>query len=241
MKKFVAGMGLAAGAGFYGLLAAQGVANAATEAEWDQTAQCESGGNWAINTGNGYYGGVQFSQSSWEAAGGTQYAPRADLATKDQQIRTAENLKAMQGKGAWPSCGVGLSDTPYQGGSAQSAPAPAHPTPQHQAPAPEVPKGTPTPFGDLTGEYNYTEQYTGMEVGVNFDDQTAHVGDVKVTGDQVREAADTAQSAVEDAGKVAQDAADTATKVYGQVGSGDYAGALDSARDVMDYFGTWQN
>ncbi|MEV6163058.1 transglycosylase family protein [Streptomyces sp. NPDC052052] len=76
-------------------------ASAASVATWDAVAQCESGGNWSINTGNGYYGGLQFSQSSWAAAGGTQYAPRADLATKAQQIATAERLLDMQGPGAW--------------------------------------------------------------------------------------------------------------------------------------------
>lgn len=72
---------------------------------WEQVAACESGGNWTTNTGNGYFGGVQFSQSSWEAAGGRSYASRADLATKEQQIAVAERLLAMQGPGAWPNCG----------------------------------------------------------------------------------------------------------------------------------------
>ncbi len=82
-------------------------ASAASVATWDAVAQCESGGNWSINTGNGYYGGLQFSQSSWAAAGGTQYAPRADLATKGQQIATAERLLDMQGPGAWACAGAG--------------------------------------------------------------------------------------------------------------------------------------
>ncbi|MEI7032437.1 transglycosylase family protein [Streptomyces pratensis] len=82
-------------------------ASAASVATWDAVAQCESGGNWSINTGNGYYGGLQFSQSSWAAAGGTQYAPRADLASKDQQIATAEKLLDMQGPGAWACAGAG--------------------------------------------------------------------------------------------------------------------------------------
>ncbi|ACU74812.1 Transglycosylase domain protein [Catenulispora acidiphila DSM 44928] len=80
-------------------------ASAASVSTWDQVAACESGGNWAINTGNGYYGGLQFSTSSWLGAGGGQYAPRADLATKDQQIAIAEHLLASQGPGAWPVCG----------------------------------------------------------------------------------------------------------------------------------------
>ncbi|MEU6502104.1 transglycosylase family protein [Streptomyces californicus] len=82
-------------------------ASAASVATWDAVAQCESGGNWSINTGNGYYGGLQFSQSSWAAAGGTQYASRADLASKDQQIATAEKLLDMQGPGAWACAGAG--------------------------------------------------------------------------------------------------------------------------------------
>jgi nucleoid-associated protein YgaU len=81
--------------------------SAASVATWDAVAQCESGGNWSINTGNGYYGGLQFSQSSWEAAGGLQYASRADLATKDQQIAVAEKLLALQGPGAWSCASAG--------------------------------------------------------------------------------------------------------------------------------------
>lgn len=73
-------------------------------ARFDQIAQCESGGNWAINTGNSYYGGIQFDATSWEAAGGTKYAPRADLASREEQIATGYELLKMQGWGAWPAC-----------------------------------------------------------------------------------------------------------------------------------------
>ena len=72
---------------------------------WDAVAQCESGGNWAINTGNGYYGGLQFSQQTWSGHGGDQYAPTADQATKEQQIEIGERVLASQGAGAWPNCG----------------------------------------------------------------------------------------------------------------------------------------
>ncbi|WP_416972471.1 transglycosylase family protein [Streptomyces sp. 4F14] len=102
-------------------LMAAGSASAATASEWDAVAQCESGGNWAINTGNGYYGGVQFSASTWAAYGGTAYAPTANLATKSQQIEIAEKVLAGQGKGAWPSCGVGLSGASYNGGSSSNS------------------------------------------------------------------------------------------------------------------------
>lgn len=71
---------------------------------WDALAQCEAGGNWAINTGNGYYGGVQFDQNTWERNGGLRYAERADLATKEEQIAIAEVTRARQGWGAWPTC-----------------------------------------------------------------------------------------------------------------------------------------
>src|SRR4051812_19693881 len=84
-------------------------ASAASTSEWDAVASCESGGNWSINTGNGYYGGLQFSSSTWAAYGGTAYASSADQASKAQQISVAEKVLAAQGKGAWPSCGVGLS------------------------------------------------------------------------------------------------------------------------------------
>ena len=71
---------------------------------WDAIAQCESGGNWAINNGNGYYGGLQFNGGTWRAMGGTAYAATADQATKAQQIEIAERVLASQGWGAWPGC-----------------------------------------------------------------------------------------------------------------------------------------
>ncbi|QLL06548.1 resuscitation-promoting factor [Mycobacterium gordonae] len=71
---------------------------------WDSLAGCEAGGNWAINTGNGFYGGVQFDQGTWEANGGLRYAPRADLATREEQIAVAEVTRQRQGWGAWPVC-----------------------------------------------------------------------------------------------------------------------------------------
>ncbi|WP_411106885.1 transglycosylase family protein [Streptomyces sp. cmx-4-9] len=105
-------------------LMAAGSASAATVSEWDRVAACESGGNWAINTGNGYYGGLQFTSSTWAAYGGKAYAAQANQASKSQQIAVAEKVLKGQGKGAWPSCGVGLSNSSYNGGAAQ---APAKP------------------------------------------------------------------------------------------------------------------
>ncbi len=73
-------------------------------AVWDALAKCESGGNWGINTGNGYFGGVQFDQSTWSRQGGLRYADRPDLATREEQIAIAEVTRARQGWGAWPTC-----------------------------------------------------------------------------------------------------------------------------------------
>ncbi|EPH39388.1 transglycosylase family protein [Streptomyces aurantiacus] len=110
-------------------LMATGTANAATADQWDRVAQCEAGGNWSINTGNGYYGGLQFSASTWAAYGGTKYAATADQASKAQQIEIGEKVLAGQGKGAWPSCGVGLTGAAYNGGGAEQ---PQQQKPQQQ-------------------------------------------------------------------------------------------------------------
>ncbi|KWT58090.1 transglycosylase [Streptomyces albus subsp. albus] len=102
-----------------------GATSASAANNWDAVAQCESGGNWSINTGNGYYGGLQFTNSSWAAAGGTKYAPRADLASKSQQIAAAERLLAIQGPGAWTCAGghlgKGNSNATAEGGSSQGS------------------------------------------------------------------------------------------------------------------------
>ncbi|MCT2590337.1 transglycosylase family protein [Streptomyces sp. N2-109] len=144
----------AGGAGIALPLLGAGSASAASVDTWDKVAQCESTGNWQINSGNGYFGGLQFSQSTWEGFGGTEYAATADQATKAQQIAVAEKVLAEQGPGAWPSCGpkAGLTqnsgapdvdpDAKSEGSadSADSAPAaekaPAAPAaPEKKAPA----------------------------------------------------------------------------------------------------------
>lgn len=104
-----------------------GTANAAPDSDWDRLAQCESGGNWAINTGNGFQGGLQFSPSTWSGHGGGQFAGAANQASREQQIVVAERVLASQGWGAWPSCSsrLGLSS----GASQRDVPAqPAAPT-----------------------------------------------------------------------------------------------------------------
>ncbi|GAA2283525.1 peptidoglycan-binding protein LysM [Streptomyces ruber] len=83
-----------------------GGASAADGTVWDQVAECESGGSWSANTGNGHYGGLQMSQADWEAYGGLDYAPSADQASRSQQIAVAEGIFADRGALAWPACGV---------------------------------------------------------------------------------------------------------------------------------------
>jgi uncharacterized protein YabE (DUF348 family) len=80
--------------------------NLANAAMWDRIAQCESGGNWHINTGNGYYGGLQFAQSTWLANGGADFAARADLASREQQITVANRLYAKSGLAPWGCAGA---------------------------------------------------------------------------------------------------------------------------------------
>ena len=103
-------------------------ASAASASTWERVAECESSGDWHINTGNGYYGGLQFTPSTWAAYGGRSYASRADFATRAQQIAVAERVLASQGPGAWPVCSVraGLSRSSTRTAPApQAAPAPA--------------------------------------------------------------------------------------------------------------------
>jgi resuscitation-promoting factor RpfA len=91
-------------------------ANAAPDSAWDKLAQCESGGRWDINTGNGFHGGLQFTPRTWSGFGGKEFAPVAYKASREQQIVVAERVLAKQGWNAWPVCsrktGVrGLSST----------------------------------------------------------------------------------------------------------------------------------
>ncbi|MFF3160155.1 transglycosylase family protein [Streptomyces sp. NPDC057910] len=83
-----------------------GAAQAASSSVWDRVAACESGNNWATNTGNGFHGGLQFTKSTWKEFGGGKYAPLAHEATRGQQIEIAERVLKAQGPKAWPVCAV---------------------------------------------------------------------------------------------------------------------------------------
>ncbi|SHE79475.1 LysM peptidoglycan-binding domain-containing protein [Streptoalloteichus hindustanus] len=135
-------------------VALAGTANAAPESTWDALAQCEAGGNWNTNTGNGFSGGLQFTPSTWKAYGGGQYAPNAHQASRQQQIAVAERVLQGQGWGAWPACTNKLG---LRGGQAAAAPkaapqkaapksAPKAATPQKAASKPVAPqKAAPKP------------------------------------------------------------------------------------------------
>ncbi|MGY1439133.1 transglycosylase family protein [Streptomyces reniochalinae] len=113
----------AGGAGIALPLVAAQLAYAAPQDVWEKVAACESSGKWDINTGNGHYGGLQFTADTWAAYGGRAYAPRADLASPSEQVAIAERVLAGQGPGAWPHCGprAGLArgGAEAQGGGAR--------------------------------------------------------------------------------------------------------------------------
>ncbi|MFF3323910.1 transglycosylase family protein [Streptomyces sp. NPDC002889] len=142
----------AGGAGMALPLIGAGSAHAASVDVWEKVAACESTSHWKINTGNGYYGGLQFSQATWEAYGGRQYAPRADLATRDQQIAVAEKVLEGQGPGAWPTCSTKAGLT--RGGDAPVVRPAARPA--KAAPGKAEPKQVASPTTVPTQREGYT-------------------------------------------------------------------------------------
>ncbi|MET9485478.1 transglycosylase family protein [Nocardia sp. NPDC006630] len=124
--------------------------------DWDGVAQCESGGNWGIATGNGYYGGLQFTQSTWAANGGTG-SPSS--ASKAEQVRVAENVLATQGAGAWPVCGKylrsGYSEPEPEAAPEAIAPAPA-PLPNDRQAAIDQAKSV---AGGLAQQFGVQDQF----------------------------------------------------------------------------------
>jgi resuscitation-promoting factor RpfA len=122
-----------------GLALSATAANATSTSTWDALAQCESSGNWAINTGNGFAGGLQFTPSTWAAYGGTGSAANA---SREQQIAVAERVQAAQGWGAWPSCSAKLGLSGGATGAVQSVPvqaAPVQAAPVQSAPVQAAP------------------------------------------------------------------------------------------------------
>jgi hypothetical protein len=111
---------------------------------WDRVASCESSGNWKINTGNGYYGGLQFSSRTWSGFGGGKYASRAHRATKGEQIAIARRVLATQGPGAWPVCSRRAGLTKSNGGASRTATPSTNPGAKSTAQKPSTKKYTST-------------------------------------------------------------------------------------------------
>ncbi|MGW2250255.1 transglycosylase family protein [Kitasatospora sp. NPDC001660] len=185
--RVIAALGVA-GVGLTIPCLSSGTASAASVATWEKVAQCESSGDWSINTGNGFYGGLQFTSSTWAAFGGTAYAPQANQATKDQQIAIAEKVLASQGPGAWPVCSVqaGLTkggapaavDT-SAGATAAKAAAPAA-KPAAPAAKPAAPAQDQAPAADNSAKGNWAQKRQGWTQNgtqTNGSDYTVVAGD----------------------------------------------------------------
>ena len=142
-------------------VASTNAAGASPGHDWSGVAQCESSGNWHINTGNGFYGGLQFTQSTWDAYGGQSFASRADLASEAAQVTVAERVLDGQGVGAWPVCGRYLT-----GGS----------TPTDTSPAVE---STPVshPSSTPSASYNDAPQASGGSYTVRSGDTLSRIAD----------------------------------------------------------------
>jgi LysM repeat protein len=192
----IAAIALSGAAGAATLLGTGTAASAASSVNWDAIANCESSGNWQINTGNGFYGGLQFTQSTWAGYGGTQYAASADLATREQQIAIAEKVLAGQGIGAWPVCGAqagstasyssGSSATPATSDSSQSS---ASSSPSSAAPSTAAPSSGSSPNqAGSTGSGTYTVQAgdtlaaIAQRYGITGGWQTLYQNNQKVVG-----------------------------------------------------------
>ncbi|MEV6234131.1 transglycosylase family protein [Saccharopolyspora shandongensis] len=152
-------------------MAIAGTANAAPD--WDKLAQCESSGNWSINSGNGYYGGLQFSASTWAAYGGTQYADSAHQATRLQQISVAEKVLASQGANAWPGCTAKLNWTSGGTKVATKVTPPKQVTTPKKTTTPKVKTETPKPTvktngADYTVQLGDTLSQIGEQFGVHY-------------------------------------------------------------------------
>ncbi|MEU4928819.1 transglycosylase family protein [Streptomyces yokosukanensis] len=188
-----------------GLLAATGNAAAADNGVWDRIARCESGGNWHINTGNGYYGGLQFSAGTWRAYGGTAYAPTADQASRSAQIAVATKVQQAQGWGAWPVCSAraeaagaapaadrtGSSGTTASNGGETTKSAPKTSAPTRSAgtdSAPTTPAQRPaahTGRSDSRGDYTVREGDTLSAIAARHGTtwQRIYAANKKVVGD----------------------------------------------------------
>ncbi|MBE9374041.1 transglycosylase family protein [Saccharopolyspora sp. HNM0983] len=146
----------------------------ASAADWDALAECESSGDWSINSGNGYYGGLQFSESTWSAFGGDQYASSAHEASREQQISVAEKVLEAQGSNAWPGCSAktdwasGSTSVSAEGSTGASGQESAQ---QEDSSAQSAPQASvQAEGGDYTVQNGDTLSKIGEKFGVDFND-----------------------------------------------------------------------
>jgi LysM repeat protein len=167
-KKVIARAPVAAGATVVGIgvLSSPASAHTGTDTghDWSGVAQCMSSGDWDTNTGNGQYGGLQFKQSTWAGFGGTEFAPRADLATPAQQVEVAERVLDGQGAGAWVDCGRYLTEGSTPAAAPAPAPAAAAPAPAAEAPAADATEDYTVRWGDTVREIAAAHQQSWQEL-----------------------------------------------------------------------------
>ena len=135
----------------------------ASATDWDAVAQCESSGNWHTDTGNGYGGGLQFTNSTWHAFGGSG---EPEHASREQQIQVAEKVKGSQGMGAWPVCSKKAGQTSNKSGSSSSGSSSSGSSPTKSAQTKPVEATTPSTgsAGSATGSYTVTSGDTLSEI-----------------------------------------------------------------------------
>ncbi|WP_175410237.1 peptidoglycan DD-metalloendopeptidase family protein [Streptomyces sp. TRM64462] len=151
------------------LAATTAPAAAASRETWEKVAACESSNNWSVDTGNGFYGGLQFLPSTWAEFGGHQYAPNAHLATKEQQIAVAEEVLKVQGPGAWPVCSVRAGLTRGGGEAPPPTPAPAAAAGAPAAAASRLSASAPVLDAVITARYRQPGGWAaGYHTGVDF-------------------------------------------------------------------------
>ncbi|WP_435202171.1 transglycosylase family protein [Janibacter sp. GS2] len=170
-RRRIAGVAVAGATAAVGSLATAQSASASTSSNvWDAVAQCESGGDWSISTGNGFYGGLQFTTQTWQGFGGGKYAANANGATKSQQIEIAQKVLQTQGPGAWPKCSQvgGLTKANGMTGGGSSAPAPT----QEQAPAPQQEQAAPAPTQERSSDQSASRSEARSEVSTSTETST---------------------------------------------------------------------
>lgn len=192
-------------------------ASAASTATWDKLAECESGGSWSADAGNGYYGGLQLSQQTWEDFGGLDYAPSADQASRSQQISVAEKVLDDQGAKAWPSCAP-IAGLTQDGAAADVDPgAPIPLVPSDEADEPEAGKTSDDPSDSATPSEKSSDEPSD-----------------EPSGESSKKPSDESSEKPADDGETRDKNHDDADKSDGSDGSRDSGGSDDSGKSGQD-------